>query len=248
MEILSNKQLSQGIYALDLTGDFDYGKVQPGQFVNVLIAEGKCHPLRRPLSIAACDAAVCRLTLIYRVVGAGTKWLSEQRAGTALDVLGPLGNGFPLHLASGRLLAVGGGVGIPPLYQLVKELAARGLPTDIILGFKSAEEAFWLREFSKFGPIRVCTEDGSLGEKGSVITALKPEQDWSALYACGPKSMLRALKLHFADQGLPGYVSLEERMACGIGACQGCVCETTDGGTKRVCRDGPVFPWEEVVL
>lgn len=249
MLVKENRKLTNDIFALDLTGDFAYDKVWPGQFVNVLIGEGKAHPLRRPLSIAFCCSEQKTLTLVYRVVGEGTKWLSEQVKGDNVDIQGPLGEGFPLHEVSGKVLVVGGGVGIPPLYQLAKELFDRGLQVDIVLGFKNKGDVFWIQEFSQFGRVTVCTEDGSLGEKGFVTVALKVNQNWTTLYSCGPKPMLKALKSHFAEQTIKGYISLEERMACGVGACWGCTCQTSDGlGTKRVCKDGPVFAWEEVAL
>lgn len=249
MQIEQNRPLTADIFQLVLTGDFRYKEVQPGQFVNVLIGSGKAHPLRRPLSIAACDPLLGRLWLVYRVVGAGTAWLSKQRAGAELDVLGPLGRGFPQPDTAGPVLVVGGGVGIPPLYQLVRELPMDARDVDIVLGFKDEGDAFWVEQFKQWGTVTVCTEDGSLGEKGYVTDILPPERQWAVLYACGPRPMLKALKAHFEGQKIAGYISLEERMACGIGACLGCVCESAgESAPKRVCKDGPVFAWEEVVL
>lgn len=249
MEIIENRALTKDIYTLTLKGDFDYDQVQPGQFVNLLIGSGLAHPLRRPLSIAESDPLLGRLSLVYRLVGAGTKWLSEQKKGDHIDVLGPLGRGFPLPPAGSRVLIVGGGVGLPPLYQLVRELAARGFSCDLIFGFRSKEDAFWLDEFAAYARPTVCTEDGSLGRMGLVTSALEAGKEWSFVYSCGPRGMLKALKEHFSGMNVTGFVSLEERMACGIGACLGCVCQTADGrGRLRVCADGPVFAWEEVAL
>ncbi len=249
MQIEQNRPLTADIFQLELSGsDFRYKEVQPGQFVNVLIGEGKAHPLRRPLSIAACDPLLGRLTLVYRVVGAGTAWLSKQRTGAEIDVLGPLGRGFPQPSSTGAILVVGGGVGIPPLYQLVRELSAEQGELDIVLGFKDKADVFWVDQFREWGPVTVCTEDGSLGERGFVTDCL-PDGQWATLYACGPRPMLKALKACFNGQDIAGYISLEERMACGIGACLGCVCQSGMGSVpKRICKDGPVFAWEEVIL
>lgn len=229
MLVQENKQLTSDIFALDLSGEFSYEKVQPGQFVNVLIGSGETHPLRRPISIAACDPAQRILTLVYRVVGDGTKWLSERNVGDPIDLLGPLGQGFTLPKKQGPILVVGGGVGIPPLYQLVRELAKHGFELDIVLGFKDSGDIFWEQEFVEFGEISVCTEDGSRGTRGYVTAALQKDKNWTTLYSCGPKPMLKALKTHFAGSEIEGYVSLEERMACGVGACWGCTCSSSDG-------------------
>lgn len=250
MQVLQNKQHTKDIYVLDLVGDFPYDQVQPGQFVNVKIGTGVEHPLRRPLSIASCNIKKETLTLVYRVVGAGTSWLSQREDGDFIDILGPLGNGFPLPTKlNSKVLVVGGGVGIPPLYQLVKEIEPLASQVDIILGFKDQSDCFWVKEFSDFGEVTVCTEDGSFGERGFVTDTFNHNQNWNYLYSCGPKPMLQALKNRFSGMEIEGFVSLEERMACGVGACSGCTVLTSDGlGTRRVCKDGPVFPWEEVVL
>lgn len=249
MLVQEKKKLTRDIFTLDLTGEFPYDKVAPGQFVNVLIGDGLGHPLRRPISIASCNPVAKTLTLVFRVVGDGTKWLSERSPGDSIDVLGPLGKGFPLPYEHGRVLIVGGGVGVPPLYQLARELAAQGFKLDIVLGFRSRGDAFWTSEFAECGDLTVCTEDGSLGEKGFVTEALRVDKNWTTLYSCGPKPMLKALKTHFQGQDIQGYVSLEEHMACGVGACWGCTCLDADGlVAQRICKDGPVFTWGEVSL
>ena len=249
MLVEENKQLTRDIFALELTGEFPYEKATSGQFVNLLIGDGKGHPLRRPLSIASCNPETKTLTLVYRVVGDGTKWLSERCPGDVLDVLGPLGRGFPAPQNPGTVLVVGGGVGVPPLYQLAKELGAAGFKLHIVLGFKNQDDVFWTREFAEFGDVVVCTEDGSLGKKGFVTEALNVNENWTTLYSCGPKPMLKALKAHFQGRDIKGYVSLEERMACGVGACWGCTCLDPDGSAAtRICKEGPVFSWEEVSL
>lgn len=249
MLIRENRQLTPDIFALDLTGDFSFEKATPGQFVNVLIGDGSAHPLRRPISIASCEPETQTLILVYRVVGDGTKWLSERSVGDVVDVLGPLGKGFSQPRNRGRVLVVGGGVGIPPLYQLAKTLAADDFKLDIVLGFRSEDDVFCTSEFAEFGDVIVCTEDGSIGEKGFVTAALEMDKDWKTLYSCGPTPMLKALKLHFQGRDMQGYVSIEERMACGVGACWGCTClDPTGSVAKRICKEGPVFPWEEVAL
>lgn len=249
MLVQENTKLTSDIFSLDLTGEFPYTKAKAGQFVNILVGSGQAHPLRRPISIASCNPEQGTLTLVYRVVGHGTQWLSERLQGDVLDVLGPLGQGFPVAQSPSNVLVVGGGVGIPPLYQLAKELAGNNFQVDIVLGFRNKDDAFWIREFTELGEVTICTEDGSLGEKGYVTTVLKTHKNWTTLYSCGPKPMLKALKSHFRGQNIAGYVSLEERMACGVGACWGCTCRSGDGfDTKRICKDGPVFPWEEVAL
>ena len=249
MRVIQNRQLTKDIFALDLMGDFPYDQVQPGQFVNVLIGNGIEHPLRRPISIASCQKSREILTIIYRVVGEGTKWLSEQGQDAFINVMGPLGKGFSVEDNPSKVLVVGGGVGIPPLYQLSKELAQKGHDIHVFLGFRNSGDIFWVNEFGQLGNVTVCTEDGSVGIKGFVTAAIDPSQGWKTIYSCGPKVMLQALKNHFSSTGIKGYVSLEEHMACGVGACWGCTCRTSDQrSTKRVCKDGPVFSWEEVAL
>lgn len=248
MRVVENSQLTKDIFAIKLTGEFSY-EVQAGQFVDVKIGTGLEHPLRRPLSIAYCDVAKKELILIYRVVGSGTKWLARRKPHDVVDVLGPLGSGFPLPPSHSKVLVVGGGVGVPPLYQLVTQLDS-SIKTQIVLGFRDRSDCFWIERFANRGQLTICTEDGSAGHQGSVITGLGLQKnEWDYVYACGPRPMLKAIKENFAGTTIKGYVSLEERMACGIGACAGCTCLTSTGqGTKRVCKDGPVFAWEEVTL
>lgn len=249
MLVQGNRRLTSDIWVLDLVGEFPYDKVTPGQFVHVLIGDGTAHPLRRPISIASCDPVGKTLSLVYRVVGDGTKWMRERRPGETIDVLGPLGHGFPAPQRPGPVLIVGGGVGVPPLYQLAKVLHAQNVELDIVLGFKDHGDVFWADEFGKLGHVTICTEDGSVGRPGFVTEALGDDCDWATLYSCGPRSMLKALKTHFQGTDIQGYVSLEERMACGIGACWGCTCENADQSeARRICKDGPVFSWEEIQL
>lgn len=249
MEVLKNAQLTQDIFSLQLGGEFPYEEVQAGQFVNLLIGDGKTHPLRRPISVASCSVEKQTLTLIHRVVGEGTLWLSELETSNQVDVLGPLGSGFPLPDEESNILVVGGGVGIPPLYELVKQLVKLNCTIDVVLGYRDRSDIFLVEEFQEFGNVTVCTEDGSKGVKGFVTQSLNNDARWTTLYSCGPLPMLKALKKHFKGKDIIGYVSLEERMACGVGACHGCTVETKDRkATKRVCKEGPVFNWEEIYL
>ncbi len=245
--------LSADIWELVLNGPFPYDSIQAGQFVNIRIGENYDHILRRPISIAAVDRIKQRMTIVLRAVGAGTKWLSERRVGDSLDVLGPLGHGFPIQSTAGAVLIVGGGIGVPPLYLLAKELQPIVGQLDILLGFRDQQDCFWLDKFAPLGNVTIATEDGSVGKKGYVTEAIVAEpyyeKKWQYLYSCGPTSMLRAIKELFVETQVKGYVSLEERMACGVGACYGCVCSSENKqAAKRICKEGPVFDWREVTL
>ncbi|MFB5065801.1 MAG: dihydroorotate dehydrogenase electron transfer subunit [Candidatus Wallacebacter cryptica] len=251
LDVVKNRQIAAEIWELTLGGIFPYAQTAPGQFMMIQIGTGCEHVLRRPISIAAVDED--SLTLVYRTVGEGTRWLSKRKSGDKLDVLGPLGSGFPLPPPNAEVLVVGGGIGSPPLYQLASELTGITENVDLALGFRSKSECFWIDEFSKLGNLAIATDDGSAGVQGSVIDLVNKFQSagksWDYVYACGPVGMLRALQEHFAGQAVHGYVSLEERMACGVGACYGCVCKTEDKAfAKRICADGPVFDWNEVIL
>lgn len=250
--IVKNKEIASGIWQMDMTGEFPYSQVQAGQFINIRVGEGLEHVLRRPISIAEVDLEQSLLTIVFRVVGEGTEWLAQQSAGTVLDILGPLGNGFKPVTSKGSLI-VGGGIGIPPLYELAKRLAAKGEVLDIFLGFRRADEVFWEERFAKYGNVQIYTEDGGLGTKGFVTLGMasglqENPHSWDNVYACGPRGMLKAVQDLIADLPIGGGVSLEERMACGVGACYGCTCDNTAEESKRICVDGPVFSWQEVVL
>ena len=224
--------------------------IRPGQFVNLALP-GRY--LRRPISVCDYDAEKGTLTLIYKVVGAGTGDLSGFRPGMVLDVLTGLGNGYDLACSGPKPLLLGGGAGVPPMYYAAKELLRRGAEPTVILGFNTRSEVFYEEEFRALGcAVTVTTVDGSYGAKGFVTDAVqRPEtageaSPYSYFYACGPLPMLKAIyRLAMAD-GLDGEFSLEERMGCGFGACMGCSVHTADGGYKRVCKDGPVFRKEEL--
>lgn len=233
-EILSNKKIAQNTWEIVLRGDTR--GIAPGQFVNLRL-EG--FYLRRPLSV--CDFDDGTLTLIYKVVGRGTEALAALPAGTALDVLTGLGNGYDTSVSGPRPLLIGGGAGVPPLYALAKALIREGKTPAVILGFNSAGEVFYEEEFRALGTDpTVTTADGSYGVKGFVTDAM--ELDYTYFYTCGPEPMLRAV---YAKSVTSGQFSLEERMGCGFGACMGCTCKTKTGH-KRVCKDGPVLTKEEL--
>ncbi|MBE7004464.1 MAG: dihydroorotate dehydrogenase electron transfer subunit [Ruminococcaceae bacterium] len=233
--VTENAAIAENTFRLRLAGDASEVRT-PGQFVNLRVDNGF---LRRPISV--CDRDGSALTLIYRVVGRGTRWLSERRAGAELNALTGLGNGFDLSAAGTAPLLIGGGVGVAPLYWLARALRETGVKVTAALGFRTGAEVLLEDEFRALGcRVAIATEDGSRGEKG-FVTDILPER-FSCAYACGPSPMLRAV--YRAAPG-PAQFSLEERMGCGFGACMGCTCETKEGA-KRVCREGPVFRREEL--
>ncbi|MFI3286279.1 MAG: dihydroorotate dehydrogenase electron transfer subunit [Rikenellaceae bacterium] len=233
-----NEPLTACVYRMRLSGDTQY-ITAPGQFVNVEL-EGRY--LRRPISVSDYDAM--GFTIIYKVVGGGTDQMSRMSVGENLDILTGLGNGFNAAAACNAPLLVGGGVGVPPLYNLCKTLLAAGKKPTVVLGFNTAEEVFLADEFEALGAkVVVTTVDGSRGVKGFVTTALA-ELSFDYTYSCGPLPMLRAL--YDASEGTPGEYSFEERMGCGFGACVGCTCKTKYGN-KRICKDGPVLTREEII-
>ena len=238
-EITDNGPLTAGVYRMVLSGDTQW-ITRPGQFVNI---ELDGFYLRRPISI--CDYDSGSITIIYKVVGRGTDVMSRMGAGTRLDVLTGLGNGFDPEVECRRPLLVGGGVGVPPLYRLAKELIARGRAVSVVLGFNTASEIFYADEFRALGAdVHVATADGSFGAKGFVTDAIRSAAiDFDYFYACGPMPMLRAL---CECCGQSGELSFEERMGCGFGACMGCSCKTL-AGNKRICKDGPVMKREEII-
>ncbi|WP_125010904.1 dihydroorotate dehydrogenase electron transfer subunit [Parageobacillus thermoglucosidasius] len=251
MRIVRHKQLAKNIYEIVLSGRLVEEMNEPGQFVHVRVSSQPAPLLRRPLSLCHINKKARECTIIYRKEGVGTALLSEKWPGETVDVLGPLGNGFPLDTAAKgkRALLVGGGIGIPPLYELAKRLAAKGVVVTNVLGFQTKETVFYEREFAAFGETHVATADGSYGMKGFVTDVIKErELSFDVLYACGPKPMLKALKQAFPHKEI--YLSLEERMGCGIGACLACVCRVPGSKTayKKICSDGPVFKAEEVEL
>ena len=235
-EIQSNIPLTKDVYRLVLSGDTS-AVTAPGQFVEIAIP-GKF--LRRPISVSDWDAQ--HLTLIYRVVGQGTQQMSAMVSGAKLDLLTGLGNGYDLSCCGEHPVLIGGGVGVPPLYALCRQLLEAGKEPQVILGFNKKEEIFLEDAFHSLGAqTHIATADGSVGTKGFVTDVLS-KLDYSYFYACGPLPMFRAIE-KIAASG--GQYSMEERMGCGFGACMGCSIQTRSGA-KRVCKDGPVFRREEV--
>ena len=231
-EIQSNEQIAKNVYRMQLSGDTT--GILPGQFVNIRV-QGQF--LRRPISV--CNIADGILTIIYKVVGVGTEAMSHLSVGTQLDVLTVLGNGYDLTKAGDEPLLVSGGVGVPPMYMLARQLREMGKAVRVILGFNTKDEVFYEEEFRALGcDVTVTTVDGSHGVKGFVTNALDGQQSY--YYTCGPLPMIKAL---LQAAGTNGEVSMEERMGCGFGACMGCTIQTTQG-PKRVCKEGPVFPAE----
>ena len=251
MTIVHQAEIAHNIYELTLKGEL-VQEMTPGQFVHVKVGDSFEPLLRRPISIANINKETNEFTMIYRAEGRGTSLMALRQTGDELDVLGPIGNGFPVDACpeGGTALLVGGGIGVPPLYELSKQLNARGIRTIHVLGFQTENVTFYEEQFSILGETHYVTVDGTKGTKGFVTTVLdelNPEFD--VFYSCGPLPMLRALEAYYPEK--PGYLSFEERMACGIGACFACVCDTTDKHEKdyvKVCSDGPVFPKGVVAL
>lgn len=237
--ILKNEPLTPLVWRMVLAGDTAW-ITRPGQFVNIAL-EGKF--LRRPISVSDYDEKT--ITLIYKIVGEGTKQMSRMQAGEKLDLLTGLGNGFDTEKAAERNLLVGGGVGVPPLYNLAKNLLAEGRQVTVILGFNTASEVFYEEEFRALGcEVVLTTVDGSKGVKGFITTAIDELKiDFGYFFSCGPLPMLKALYDHTVCEG---QLSFEERMGCGFGACMGCSCKTKYGN-KRICKEGPVLLKEEVI-
>ena len=237
--ILSNEPLTRDVYRMVLEGDSQW-ITRPGQFVNIEL-EG--FYLRRPISIS--DWSENTITIIYKVVGRGTQVMSQMGVGVKLDILTGLGNGFNPDAECQKPLLVGGGVGVPPLFRLAKDLIAKGRKVSVVLGFNKADEVFYADEFKALGAdVYVSTADGSMGVKGFVTDAIREANiDFDYFYSCGPLPMLKAL-CGCCEQD--GELSFEERMGCGFGACMGCSCKTLTGN-KRICKDGPVMKRGEII-
>ena len=234
--IKENTPLTKSVYRMRLVGDTS-DITAPGQFVNILL-DGLF--LRRPISV--CDRMDGELTIVYKVVGKGTEKMSQMKEGT-LDILTGLGNGYDLSLSGEKPLLLGGGVGVPPMYLLAKDLIREGKQVSVILGFNTKDEIFYEEEFRALGAdVTVATADGSYGVKGFVTDAMKG-MDYTYFYTCGPEPMLKAV---WNASATSGQFSFEERMGCGFGACMGCSCKTLTGN-KRICKDGPVLKKEEIL-
>lgn len=237
MKITDNKKIAEKTYFMSLEGDTS-AITKPGQFINIKL-DGFF--LRRPISV--CDCENGKLSIIYKVVGNGTKEMSELHVGAELDILSGLGNGYDTSKSGDCPVLIGGGVGVPPMYLLCKKLVSEGKKATVILGFNSEKEVFGVDEFKATGAeVYVTTADGSVGTKGFVTDVLK-NLDYTYFYTCGPMPMFKAIE---SIAKTSGQYSFEERMGCGFGACMGCTCKTKYGN-KRICKDGPVLEREEIV-
>ncbi|MDY6017873.1 MAG: dihydroorotate dehydrogenase electron transfer subunit [Oscillospiraceae bacterium] len=236
-KIVSNKPLTKDVFEMILSGDTS-AITAPGQFINIKL-DG--FYLRRPISI--CDYDNNTVTILYKVVGGGTEAMSRLESGAELDILCGLGNGFDVSKSGEKPVLIGGGVGVPPLYNLCKKLIESGKKVTVILGFNTASEIFYKEKFESLGAeVYVSTVDGSSGVKGFVTDVLK-NIDYDYFFTCGPMPMFRAIEKIASSSG---QYSFEERMGCGFGACMGCSCKTKYGN-KRICRDGPVLEREEII-
>ncbi len=245
--VLSVDTLGEGITQIWLSCKEVASEAVAGQFINVYCNDNT-RILPRPISICEIDKEEGKLRIVFRVVGSGTDEFSKLKEGDSIDIMGPLGNGFTLK--DEPAIIMGGGIGIPPMLEVAKQLTCE---KTIVLGYR--DSLFLKDEFEKYGKVVVSTEDGSFGTKGNVIDAIK-ENDvkGKVIYACGPKPMLKGIKAYALENNIEAQISMEERMACGIGACLACVCKSSqvdahsNVNNKRVCKDGPVFYAQEVEL
>ena len=251
--VLSQERIAQDIYSMWIRTEAAL-EAKPGQFISMYTNDGS-KLLPRPISICEINRAEGSLRVVYRVTGenTGTEEFSRMKAGDVLPVIGPLGNGFPMERAAGKkAFLMGGGIGVPPILELAKQIDCD--VKQVIVGYRDSE-MFLRDEFEQNGQVYISTEDGSEGTKGNVMDAIR-ENDLEAdiIYACGPTPMLRAIKAYAEEKGIECWLSLEERMACGIGACLACVCQTKEKdhhsnvNNKRICKDGPVFLSTEVEI
>lgn len=248
--IVSQKQIADQIFDLWLETELAQD-AKAGQFIAVY-PHNASTLLPRPISICEVDKEKSRLRLVYRVAGKGTAEFSGMKAGESLEILGILGNGFPVEKANGKkVFLMGGGIGIPPMLELAKELEA---DKKIVVGYRNAD-LFLREDLAQYGEVYVATEDGSVGTKGNVMDAIAANGlEADVIMACGPMPMLRAIKQYAGAHHIEAYISLEERMACGVGACLGCVCKTKEVDhhshvhNARICTDGPVFEASEVEI
>lgn len=251
--VLSQESIAQDIYSMWLKTEAA-SEARPGQFISMYTNDGS-KLLPRPISICEINRAEGSLRVVYRVTGenTGTEEFSRMKAGDVLPVIGPLGNGFPLERAAGKkAFLMGGGIGVPPILELAKQIDCDA--KQIIVGYRDSE-TFLRDEFEQNGQVYISTEDGSEGTKGNVMDTIRENGlDADIIYACGPTPMLRAIKAYAEEKGIECWLSLEERMACGIGACLACVCQTKEKdhhsnvNNKRICKDGPVFLSTEVEI
>ena len=249
--VIEQKMIADGICSMWLDAKEVAVQAKPGQFISVY-SNDKSRVLPRPISICEIDREKGTLRIVYRVVGKGTEEFSKAEAGDSFEILGPLGNGFPIEEAKGKkVLMIGGGIGVPPMLQTAQEIEGEAI---IVSGYRN-QDLFLKEELESAGTLFIATEDGSVGTKGNVVDAIRENQiEADMMFACGPKPMLRALKNYALEKGIPCWISMEEKMACGVGACLACVCQSKDVDShshvhnKRICKDGPVFLSTEVEL
>lgn len=257
-KVLSNREISPDHFLMELEAPFDLSKALPGQFVMIRVSEGITPVLRRPFGICSMDIDRGSFTILYRVVGGGTKILSDMPEGLEVDILGPLGRGFNLALAGEAPLLIAGGVGVPPLFMLASALVENGKKPEIIIGGRSASDLLFVEEFNKIDvKVLAATEDGSKGFKGYVTGILEEKLSSgrapSVIYSCGPSPMLKRVGEIAIESDITCQLSLEAVMACGFGVCLGCVLKTcsTDRPDEtdysRVCAEGPVFDAREII-
>lgn len=249
-KVISQECIGTGVYSMWIQIEKMAKEAMAGQFISVYCKD-KTKLLPRPISICQVNKEEGSLRIVYRVVGGGTKEMSGYKVGDDIDILGPLGNGF-MQRAGKKAILIGGGIGIPPMVQLAEELKEKA-EVQIVAGYR--DELFLTKELEERGKLFIATEDGSTGTKGTVIDAIKNQDvEGDVIYACGPTPMLKAVKEYAMNKGIECQLSLEERMACGIGACLACVCQSKEKDShsnvnnKRICKDGPVFLAEEVEL
>ncbi len=245
MKLIASRKIAENTYEWKLTDDYITQRARPGQFIYIAVPG---FTLRRPISIADVDQENEQFTILFKVVGKGTEQMAHFPPGMTVDCLGPNGNGFPLEMEKmGRALLIGGGIGVPPLHYLAKELVQKGMDVTAVIGFQSKADVFYEGEFAELGETILVTDDGSYGKKGYVTDALPDPSDFDVYFSCGPRGMLKNVQHLLKDK--TGYLSLEERMGCGVGACAACVIPTnTKAGHKKICHDGPVFSAKEVLL
>lgn len=251
-KIISNQKLAakDGFFRLVFQAEKIAATAKSGQFLMISASQNNYPFLKRPMGINHIDKEKGQVGVIYQVKGMGTELMSNLQPGSAVDILGPLGNGWQIEHQAKNICLIGGGSGIGPLLPLAKELHAAGAQLDIIIGGRSAGMIVCEDEFAKYGRLLLASEDATIGKEGMVSIYFADKPSYEHIYCCGPTPMMRAVALWAADKHIPCQVSLEERMGCGYGVCVGCVCKTKDKKNniahKRVCCDGPVFAAEEV--
>jgi len=248
--VVSQKEIAPDVFDLWIATDMAQMAL-PGQFIAVFPKDASTL-LPRPISICEADKEKNRLRIVYRIAGKGTLEFSKYKEGDTIEILGTIGNGFPLEAGEGKkVFLIGGGIGIPPMLQLAKELEA---DQTILVGYRD-NNTFLTEDLALYGKVVIASEDGSVGTRGNVMNAIEAENlSAEVIFACGPMPMLRAIKAYAQKNNIKAYLSLEEKMACGVGACLGCVCKTKDVdhhshvNNARICTDGPVFDADDVEI